>query len=304
MDLSLVNILLAQLAPNSIKCSVAHIPNISKEKPPLTSAKNTPMVPMPYGSLMTKLQFRDKSSTNLKSSLIQRKPMATPTKRRKTNTYKPSSQTVGSLDFFFGKQREDKKPEAQGVHPDLQRDGKAPLTDEELARKLQLEWNGEDDSNESRIEGGINATATATIQDEVEGKERIVEGDCTSMRSLEEDTKEPTDPDENNSKPVQNQPGTLSLQTPTICKDTISSTIPFDENPLTFDPSAYIPDLKEEWAQEGGDASYGLLTRCFVLVNGTQSRIRIVDTLVNFLRTIIEGDPGSLLPAVSNYFIW
>lgn len=232
--------------------------------------------------------------------------MATPTKRRKTNTYKPSPQTVGSLDFFFGKQREDKKPEAQSrqsVHPDLQRDGKALLTDEELARKLQLEWNGEDDSNESRIEGGINATATATIQDEVEGKEGIVERDCTSTRSLEEGTKDPTDPDENISKPAQNQPGTLSLQTPIICRDTISSTIPFDENPLTFDPSAYTPDLLGEWAQEGGDASYGLLTRCFVLVNGTQSRIKIVDTLVNFLRTIIEGDPGSLLPAVSNYFI-
>ena len=239
--------------------------------------------------------------------------MATPTKRRKTNTYKPSPQTVGSLDFFFGKQREDKNPEAQsrqGVRPDLQSgeprllDGKVELTDEELARKLQLEWNGEDGSSESRIDGGINATATATIQDEVKGEEGLVEGDHTSTRSLKEDTKEPTNPDENSSKPAHNQPGTLSLQPPTVSKDTISSTIPFDENPLTFDPSAYIPDLQEEWAQEGGDASYGLLTRCFVLVNGTQSRIKIVDTLVNFLRTIIEGDPGSLLPAVSNYFIW
>ncbi|KAK5240405.1 hypothetical protein LTR16_010679, partial [Cryomyces antarcticus] len=30
----------------------------------------------------------------------------------------------------------------------------------------------------------------------------------------------------------------------------------------------------------------------------TQSRIKIVDTLVNLLRVIIEGDPDSLLPAV------
>jgi DNA ligase-1 len=40
------------------------------------------------------------------------------------------------------------------------------------------------------------------------------------------------------------------------------------------------------------------LTRCFILINSTTSRIKIVDTLVNLLRTIIEGDPSSLLPAV------
>ncbi|KAK8034265.1 DNA ligase I [Apiospora rasikravindrae] len=48
----------------------------------------------------------------------------------------------------------------------------------------------------------------------------------------------------------------------------------------------------------GGDASYALLTRCFILINGTTSRIKIVDTLVNCLRVIIEADPSSLLPAV------
>lgn len=67
---------------------------------------------------------------------------------------------------------------------------------------------------------------------------------------------------------------------------------------MTFDPSRYLPDLKNCWAAHSGEASYSLLTRCFILVNSTQSRIKIVDTLVNFLRTIIEGDPESLLPAV------
>lgn len=38
-----------------------------------------------------------------------------------------------------------------------------------------------------------------------------------------------------------------------------------------------------------------------MLVNSTQSRIKIVDTLVNLLRTIIEGDPDSLLPTVCIY---
>jgi DNA ligase-1 len=90
----------------------------------------------------------------------------------------------------------------------------------------------------------------------------------------------------------------LGLQSLTSAEDTVTLTIPFDESPLTFQPSNYVPELQMRWAREGGHASYALLTRCFVLVNSTQSRIKIVDTLVNCLRTIIEGDPDSLLPAV------
>lgn len=71
-----------------------------------------------------------------------------------------------------------------------------------------------------------------------------------------------------------------------------------DESPLTFEPSRYIPQLQSAWAADGGDSSYALLVRCFVLVSGTQSRIKIVDTLVNCLRIFIEADPSSLLPAV------
>jgi hypothetical protein len=90
----------------------------------------------------------------------------------------------------------------------------------------------------------------------------------------------------------------LSLQSTGSAEDEISSKIPFDESPLTFDPQKYVPDLQKHWAAEDGNASYALLTRCFVLVNSTQSRIKIVDTLVNLLRTLIEGDPTSLLPTV------
>jgi hypothetical protein len=91
---------------------------------------------------------------------------------------------------------------------------------------------------------------------------------------------------------------TLSLQSTGSAEDTISSNLPLDENPLTFDPAKYVIQLHGHWATEGSDASYALLTRCFVLVNSTQSRIKIVDTLVNLLRVIIETDPSSLLPTV------
>jgi DNA ligase 1 len=92
---------------------------------------------------------------------------------------------------------------------------------------------------------------------------------------------------------------TLSLQSIAASVDTISGSIPFDESPLTFEPEKYVPLLRDHWAKDGGNASYALLTRCFVLVNGTTSRIKIVDTFVNCLRVLIEGDPESLLPAVS-----
>lgn len=91
---------------------------------------------------------------------------------------------------------------------------------------------------------------------------------------------------------------TLSLQAASSAEDAVTSNIPFDESPLTFEPLKYITDLQDIWATEGGNVSYSLLTRCFVLINGTQSRIKIVDTLVNLLRVIIEGDPSSLLPTV------
>lgn len=91
---------------------------------------------------------------------------------------------------------------------------------------------------------------------------------------------------------------TLSLQSAGMDEDIITNSIPLDEPPLTFEPSKYLEQLKEHWSKDGGNASYALLTRCFVLVSGTASRIKIVDTLVNCLRLLIEGEPESLLPAV------
>lgn len=91
---------------------------------------------------------------------------------------------------------------------------------------------------------------------------------------------------------------TLSLQSATADDDTTTYDIPFDQSPLTFDPQKHIPELKKQWATDNGHATYALLTHCFVMVNSTASRIKIVDTLVNTLRVIIEGDPQSLLPAV------
>ena len=238
--------------------------------------------------------------------------MSTPSKRRKTNNHQSSPQTVGSLDFFFSKQKRERAPqrtdevsrsqdlvnERLGPEEGGSNDSDAQaLTDEEYARKLQAEWEEQD-----RFLGA----PPPKLPEEPQSKQLIKDDDMIeriksppiqhTTLSQQHDAADhaSTLPQVNGAQ----KKDTLSLQSATSAEDAVTSTVPFDENPLTFDPSRLIPDLKRHWATEGDNASYGLLTRCFVLVNSTQSRIKIVDTLVNFLRVIIEGDPESLLPAV------
>ena len=91
---------------------------------------------------------------------------------------------------------------------------------------------------------------------------------------------------------------TLSLQSATADDDSITYEIPFDQSPLIFDPELYSSDLQRQWSAEAGRATYAMLTHAFILINSTASRIKIVDTLTNTLRTILLADPTSLLPAV------
>ncbi|KAI4239021.1 MAG: hypothetical protein L6R40_005607 [Gallowayella cf. fulva] len=237
--------------------------------------------------------------------------MATPSKRRKTNNHKDSPQTVRSLDYFFGSQKS-KQPRSQplGCDADDSTDANAQdedtnqheaLNDEQLARKLQEEWDAEDrDHNANEPQ----KRSSPKQQDF---------GNPGGTQARESTGNEPNQPSPEYGPSTSNQQSaaadphskgvgfatrnTLALQSAASAEDAISSIVPFDESPMTFDPTRYLPDLQKHWATHGG-ASYGLLTRCFILVNSTQSRIKIVDTLVNFLRTIIEGDPESLLPAV------
>ena len=200
--------------------------------------------------------------------------MESPAKRRKKNDSKASPLPNRGLDFFFGKQAANqKKPEVNGTAPTGGKDATIEtsdagegLTDEELARKLQEEWAQQDGQEQASIVNTVPDSEPAT-QDKIDGN-------------------------------ADGKKNVLGLQSTGSAEDTITLNIPFDQSPLTFDPSQYLPELKKHWAADGGDASYALLTRCFVLVNSTQSRIKIVDTLVNCLRTLIEGDPDSLLPAV------
>ena len=221
--------------------------------------------------------------------------MSSPAKRRKKNDYNGSNQAVRSLDYFFGKQKDTAKttsaPKEENKPsngPSLAREEEG-LTDEELARRLQEEWNREDQD-----------AAPESSNDLYDDPEKpATNGHSETTREVtNKPFVEPARPVSPAPAPTSTKKNTLSLQSTAADEDVISTSIPFDQSPLEFDPALYIPDLQKHWALEGGHATYALLTRCFVLVNSTTSRIKIVDTLVNLLRTIIEGDPASLLPAV------
>ena len=221
--------------------------------------------------------------------------MASPAKKRKLNgdPKKPSMPSRG-IEHFFAKQRQNGSASnapamdaslSQAAVPDHE------LTDEELARKLQAEWNKEEDAQRSDRQDGVlsyevdtpaPSTATDTVVDA--GADTSIEYTAGLKRIR--------------TPPRDKGKGTLSLQSVASSVDSVAESIPFDQSLLAFDPGDYVPALKAHWKKDDGNASYALLTRCFVLINGTTSRIKIVDTLVNCLRVLIEADPTSLLPAV------
>ena len=240
--------------------------------------------------------------------------MATPTKRRKTTHPTSSPGTNRGLDYFFNKQKE---KESNGIKierakNDVESGATSPkspedatedhthlISDEELARRLQAEWDQEG-TEAGRGQSTLPANPKAqNVQPSLENGDPKEKESKNTLPHAESDKVNTAAADEE--APLQGRTigrTTLSLQSAASAEDAASSIVPFDENPLTFEPAKHVPALKQHWAKEGGDAAYGLLTRCFVLVNSTQSRIKIVDTLVNFLRVIIEGDPSSLLPSV------
>lgn len=211
--------------------------------------------------------------------------MSSPAKKRKLNNAakneKPQSK---GLEYFFSKQQKNGGSSTDAPQSSPANAEEASLTDEELARKLQAEWDKE--------AAGMNNSSKNDVK-EITGGETAEDIEPVS---LPQPTPEPS---------AQPAPAaifggkkTLALQSAGMEEDNLTVSIPLDQPPLEFEPSNYLGQLKEHWSKDGGNASYALLTRCFVLVSGTTSRIKIVDTLVNCLRLLIEGDPESLLPAV------
>ncbi|KAL4906736.1 hypothetical protein BDW74DRAFT_189914 [Aspergillus multicolor] len=186
--------------------------------------------------------------------------MSSPAKKRKRDT-----QPTRSIASFF--QGQAAKKAEQTEQPPLPEDADQHLSDEALARKLQDEWNNEQEpaTPEPAATAPPTAASLSPEEDREQKKARV---------------------------------GVLSLQSSGGTEDTISLTVPLDQSPLVFDSSKYAQELRAHWSAKSGNASYALLTRAFVLASATTSRIAIVGILVNLLRVIIEGDPSSVLPAV------
>jgi DNA ligase-1 len=228
----------------------------------------------------------------------------TPRKKRKLNTQTGSSPNQGtrSIDFFFGKARSDSG--ATKDHAKIVEERSSPaaplandttgdaqlMTDEELARKLQAEWDQEEARGAVAVEASGHDNTNLSREEMVEARhETALTERPTAVANLSERKVLP---------PPLAQKTTLSLQSATAEEDTISYNVPFDQSPLTFDPQDYIPALQEQWQKSSNNSTYALLTHCFMLVNATASRIKIVDTLTNLLRILVEADPSSLVPAV------
>ena len=223
--------------------------------------------------------------------------MNSPSKRRKKND--GSGKPVRSLDYFFAKQTakataKDAPTNAGPSEPPVDEDNTG-LTDEELARKLQEQWDKED-QQQAQNQEPVSSNELYEEPQKANTKDTAQDADGqVGVSTLP--TREPALANTPSEEPTQKK-NTLSLQSTASEEDVITANIPFDQSPLEFEPSEYIPELQKHWVVDGGHATYALLTRCFILVNSTTSRIKIVDTLVNLIRTIIESDPSSLLPAV------
>ena len=227
--------------------------------------------------------------------------MNSPSKRRKKND--GSSKPVRKLDFFFAKQN----AKAAAATNDAPKTANAPavldpsnLTDEEYARRLQEEWDkeaqGQQQNPDQPPKDEVLSSSNELYRDPSPSAKAVTDGNHVKPEQETFASEIPLPIIESAAPTAKSN--TLSLQSTATEEDTITANIPFDQSPLEFEPSKYIPDLQKHWTADGGRATYALLTRCFILVNSTTSRIKIVDTLVNLLRTIIESDPDSLLPAV------
>ncbi|KAB8071592.1 ATP-dependent DNA ligase [Aspergillus leporis] len=201
--------------------------------------------------------------------------MSSPAKKRKREVPASSPKGNRSIASFFQGPATKQAEKAEQTPPTVSGDVDQTLSDEALARKLQEEWNQQDAAPASE---NVRDAGTPTSEP------------TSALSNLIDDNLEPP----NKAK----KKNTLSLQSSAGTEDNFSLTVPFDQSPLTFDSTKCADELKGHWTLAGGNASYALLTRAFVLANATTSRIKIVDTLVNFLRVLIEADPSSVLPAV------
>lgn len=219
--------------------------------------------------------------------------MASPSKRRKKNDGSSSARPVRNLDFFFGTKHGGK---AENLKPDSGLNGNnTPQTDEEYARQLHEQWNKEDSAGKEKDTGEGSTKGEELVIFEGGVSTEFPDGGAGDTKIHSPFTELTA----RSKKTPLSSP--MAPRPPIVLEDSVAietaiASLPLDKDPLLYDPDSY-QSITAEFSN--GKAPYSLLTRAFILVNSTRSRIKIVDTLVNLLRTLIRLDPQSLLPAVS-----
>ncbi|EGE09473.1 DNA ligase I [Trichophyton equinum CBS 127.97] len=158
-------------------------------------------------------------------------------KKRKVDSTGPPQNTRSIASYFGAGSKAKSQPIPRTEHDQL--------TDEQLARKLQTEWN-----KKSQDESGSSTPghrATETLQEE---KPRASDEVADASSSIEKgslpDTPTLTPRKENKPR------GILSLQSSSMAEDTISFSLPFDLSPLEFDPHEQKEILQAHWMRRAG----------------------------------------------------
>lgn len=207
-------------------------------------------------------------------------------------------------------------------------------SDEEMARRLQEEWTKADvehaaSSIASSSKHRIGENAQKTERMDIEAQD-LMAADSVSMAVKQEpststqnvfrrQTKTPGAASNGKRSPSESASVTmpnLKSQGAASTSNTDSHTpfdvhaldrsieaIPLGDDIFTFDPSSVDTST---WPRVVGGPNevakptvpYALLTRAFVLITATRSRLAITTLLTNLLRVVRAHDPESLLPAV------
>ncbi|EPQ27854.1 uncharacterized protein PFL1_04598 [Pseudozyma flocculosa PF-1] len=184
--------------------------------------------------------------------------------------------------------------------------------DEDLARRLDLEWTQAKNEPESSRSGEIGAGSTLRNDGDSPRKRRLVLEEHEDLDMYSSPRKVPKDTTTAIATPVSDlahpKPDPPAKPEPgkpidLAALDAAIQAIPLGDDIFDFDPYAIDVSRWPRMAYGAGSqplptTPYALLTHAFVQISATRSRLIITTLLTNLLRVIRAHDPDSLLPSV------
>ncbi|GME35826.1 DNA ligase ATP-dependent [Neofusicoccum parvum] len=168
---------------------------------------------------------RGNSFTHAPAARLPLHDMSSPAKRRKKNDFSASDKPVRSLDYFFAKQKDKSQTAAPPAPKRTSSASDAQLTDEELARKLQEEWNREDGADNDREQGEKGIASQRNNCGNSDHRASDEPNTTDNAKAVK-----PEAQDEAPAQIISADTNTLKLQSTTTAEDTVTANIPFDES--------------------------------------------------------------------------